>query len=223
VILNSRAARVMTTPSARPSMPRTSFAMAIKDYTFIRPGIAVSISALCLIAALVVGVVLISSLQQAARTVDSARRTAFTLSSYNAALQTWQELVASEDPQLKRPESRAMRDNIRKALVQQLQETRAAATDTSYQRLLDQVIKGLGATDAGMDAAGREAMVVVMARQDQAMLQAVAQSQRAVQLSAVLIALTVLAAGTLVVPMAWLYIRYKRGTLTKPAVMQAKA
>lgn len=204
-------------------MPRTSFAMAIKDYTFIRPGIAVSISALCLIAALVVGVVLISSLQQAARTVDSARRTAFTLSSYNAALQTWQELVASEDPQLKRPESRAMRDNIRKALVQQLQETRAAATDTSYQRLLDQVIKGLGATDAGMDAAGREAMVVVMARQDQAMLQAVAQSQRAVQLSAVLIALTVLAAGTLVVPMAWLYIRYKRGTLTQPAVMQAKA
>jgi phosphomevalonate kinase len=204
-------------------MPRTSFAMAIKDYTFIRPGIAVSISALCLIAALVVGVVLISSLQQAARTVDSARRTAFTLSSYNAALQTWQELVASEDPQLKRPESRAMRDNIRKALLQQLQETRAAATDTSYQRLLDQVIKGLGATDAGMDAAGREAMVVVMARQDQAMLQAVAQSQRAVQLSAVLIALTVLAAGTLVVPMAWLYIRYKRGTLTQPAVMQAKA
>ena len=66
-------------------------------------------------------------------------------------------------------------------------------------------------------------MVVVMARQDQAMLQAVAQSQRAVQLSAVLIALTVLAAGTLVVPMAWLYIRYKRGTLTQPAVMQAKA
>lgn len=213
----------MTTPSARPSMPRTSFAMAIKDYTFIRPGIAVSISALCLIAALVVGVVLISSLQQAARTVDSARRTAFTLSSYNAALQTWQELVASEDPQLKRPESRTMRDNIRKALLQQLQETRAAATDTSYQRLLDQVIKGLGATEAGMDAAGREAMVVVMTRQDQAMLQAVAQSQRAVSLSAVLIALTVLAAGTLVVPMAWLYIRYKRGTLTQPSVMHAKA
>jgi hypothetical protein len=30
-------------------------------------------------------------------------------------------------------------------------------------------------------------------------------------LAAVLLALTVLAAGMLVIPMAWLYIRYKRG------------
>ena len=32
-----------------------------------------------------------------------------------------------------------------------------------------------------------------------------------VQLAAVLLALTVLAAGTLVVPMAWLYLRHNRG------------
>ena len=31
------------------------------------------------------------------------------------------------------------------------------------------------------------------------------------QLAALLLALTILAAGMLVVPMAWLYIRYKRG------------
>ena len=190
--------------------------MAIKDYTFIRPGIAVSISAVCLIAALIVGVLLIGSLRQAARTVDASRRTAFTLQGYNAALQTWQELVASEDPELKRPESRAMRDNIRRALTEQLKNARASSTDTAYQSLLDQVIKGLAATEAGIDAAGREAMVTVLARQDEAMLQAVATSQRAVLLSAVLIGLTVLAAGTLVVPMAWLYIRFKRG-VTIPA------
>ncbi len=203
-------------------MPRTSFAMAIKDYTFIRPGIAVSVSAACLIAALVVGVGLIRSLGEAARIVDVSRRTAFTLHGYNAALQAWQELVASEDPELKRPESRAMRDNIRKSLTEQIQEMRASATDTAYRSLLDQVLKGLTGTEAGIDAAGREAMVVVLARQDDAMLQAVATSQRAVLLSAVLIALTVLAAGTLVVPMAWLYIRYKRGALIPPGAMQTK-
>ena len=42
----------MTAQAPRPSVPRSSFAAALKDYTFIRPGIAVSISAACLIAAL---------------------------------------------------------------------------------------------------------------------------------------------------------------------------
>jgi len=60
-------------------------------------------------------------------------------------------------------------------------------------------------------------MVVVLARQDDAMLQAVGVSQRAVLLSALLIALTVVAAGTLVVPMAWLYMRFKRGALIQVA------
>jgi len=36
-------------------------------------------------------------------------------------------------------------------------------------------------------------------------------SQQAVLLSAVLLALTIIAAGMLIVPMAWLYVRYKRG------------
>lgn len=203
----------MTMPPPRPSTPRGSFAMALKDYTFIRPGIAVSISAACLIAALVVGGVLISSLRGANATVDLARRTMFTLHGYNAALQTWQQLVASEDPQLRNPESVALRDQIRAALRGQLEALRASVADTGFQRLIGTVLQGLEATAAGMDEAGRQAMIVVMTRQDDAMLQALAASQRAVLLSVVLIALTVLAAGTLVVPMAWLYIRFKRGAL----------
>jgi hypothetical protein len=187
--------------------------MALKDYTFIRPGIAVSISAACLIAALVVGGVLISSLRGANATVDLARRTMFTLHGYNAALQTWQQLVASEDPQLRNPESVALRDQIRAALRGQLEALRASVADTGFQRLIGPVLQGLEATAAGMDEVGRQAMIVVMTRQDDAMLQALAASQRAVLLSMVLIALTVLAAGTLVVPMAWLYIRFKRGAL----------
>ncbi len=203
----------MTMPPPRPSTPRGSFAMALKDYTFIRPGIAVSISAACLIAALVIGGVLISSLRGANATVDLARRTMFTLHGYHAALQTWQQLVASEDPQLRNPESVALRDQIRAALRGQLEALRASVADTGFQRLIGTVLQGLEATAAGIDEAGRQAMIVVMTRQDDAMLQAVAASQRAVLLSVVLIALTVLAAGTLVVPMAWLYIRFKRGAL----------
>ena len=54
-------------------------------------------------------------------------------------------------------------------------------------------------------------MVVLLARQDSAMFAAAATAQRGVLLAAVLLALTILAAGMMVVPMAWLYIRYKRG------------
>ena len=208
----------MTMPPPRPSTPRGSFAMALKDYTFIRPGIAVSISAACLIAALVIGGVLISSLRGANATVDLARRTMFTLHGYNAALQTWQQLVASEDPQLRNPESVALRDQIRAALRGQLEALRASVADTGFQRLIGTVLQGLEATAAGIDEAGRQAMIVVMTRQDDAMLQAVAASQRAVLLSVVLIALTVLAAGTLVVPMAWLYIRFKLGALIQSRI-----
>ena len=47
--------------------------------------------------------------------------------------------------------------------------------------------------------------------QDNRLFEAAAASQQAVLLAAVLLALTVLAAGMLVLPMAWLYIRYKQG------------
>ena len=207
----------MTAQPPRPSVPRSSFAAALKDYTFIRPGIAVSISAACLIAALIIGVFLIGSLKRATAIVDVARRTVFTVHGYNAALQTWQQLVVSEDPELKKPESRALRDRIRSSLTGELRKLAAATQDSSQHTLIETVIKGLQATTVGLDEAGRQAMVVVLARQDDAMLQAVGVSQRAVLLSALLIALTVVAAGTLVVPMAWLYMRFKRGALIQVA------
>jgi hypothetical protein len=54
-------------------------------------------------------------------------------------------------------------------------------------------------------------MIVLLARQDSAMFHAAQASQQAVLLSAILLALTIVAAGTLIVPMAWLYVRHKRG------------
>ncbi len=54
-------------------------------------------------------------------------------------------------------------------------------------------------------------MIVLLAKQDSTMFQAAEASQRGVLLAAVLLALTIIAAGMLIVPMAWLYVRYKRG------------
>ena len=66
----------MSTPlPPRGSMPRSSFAIAMKDYTFIRPGIAVTISAVTLVAALLCGVLLIRSVLHASATVDHGART----------------------------------------------------------------------------------------------------------------------------------------------------
>jgi hypothetical protein len=54
-------------------------------------------------------------------------------------------------------------------------------------------------------------MIVLLHDQDTALFDAAEASQRGVLLAAVLLALTILAAGLLIVPMAWLYVRYKRG------------
>ena len=195
----------------RVSVPRSSFAVAIKDYTFVRPGIAVSISALCLVAALVVGGILIGSLRRASAMVEYARKSAFTLHDYNAALDTWHQLVTSEDPELQKPESRSLRDSIRTALTAQLNQMAAATGDTTQKNLIATVVRGLQSMNVGLDDAARQSMIVMLSRQDDAMFQAIASSQRAVLLSAVLIALTIIAAGSMVVPMAWLYIRFKQG------------
>lgn len=202
----------MTPPlPPRPSVGRSSFAIAMKDYTFIRPGVAVTISAAVLVAALVVGILLIGSLGRAARTVRQGGQTAQTLHRYNAALEVWRQLAAGGDSTLRRPEARALRDSLRTDLrdnFARLQESLASEVDSSLVRT---ILEGLATGDVEMGGAARQSMIVLLARQDSAMFQAAATSQRAVLFSAALLGLTVLAAGLLVVPMAWLYVRYKRG------------
>lgn len=203
----------MTTPSMppRPSVGRSSFAIAMKDYTFIRPGIAVSISAVTLIAALIIGIVLIRSLGRASTTVERGARTVQTLHRYSAGLEVWRQMATSTDPAYRRPEVIAQRDSVRHALQAQLSRLAPTMADTADQELVRTVLGGLATTDVGVGTQARQAMIVLLAHQDNRMFEAAQASQQAVLLSAVLLALTVLAAGMLVVPMAWLYIRYKRG------------
>lgn len=195
----------------RPSVGRSSFAIAMKDYTFIRPGIAVSISAVTLVAALIIGALLIKSLGHAARTVRRGGETAQTLHSYNAALEVWRQMASSTDPSFQRPEVRQLRDSIRSSLTDKFAALQKSVTTADDSSLIRTVLEGLASADVGITTEGRQAMIVLLAHQDAALFEAAEASQRAVLLSAVLLGLSVLAAGLLVIPMAWLYIRHKRG------------
>ena len=205
----------MTTPPPhlppRPSVGRSSFAIAMKDYTFIRPGIAVSISAATLALALVIGFWLIVSLRGAAATVENGARTVETLHRYNAGLEVWRQMVTSTDPAYRRPEAIAQRDSIGRALREELATLGTEMTDAGDRDRVRQVLDGLTRTDPSIGTESRQAMIVLLAKQDSAMFRAAQTSQNAVLLSAALLGLTVVAAGMLVIPMAWLYIRYKRG------------
>jgi hypothetical protein len=190
----------------------------MKDYTFIRPGIAVSISAATLVLALAVGVWLIVSLRSAATTVESGARTVETLHKYNAGLEVWRQMVTSTDPAYKRPEALAQRDSIGRALREQLARLATEMSDPTDQERVQQVLEGLTRTDPTIGTEARQAMIVLLAKQDAAMFKAAETSQKAVLLAAALLGLTVVAAGMLVIPMAWLYIRYKRGAVIEVKV-----
>ncbi len=210
----------MTTPPLppRPSVGRSSFAIAMKDYTFIRPGIAVTISAATLLAAVIIGVLLIGSLGRAARTVRQGGQTAQTLHRYNAALEVWRGMAVGGDSLLERPEARRMRDSIRTALTGNVSALQAGLEDATDSAMVRTILEGLATGDVELTSDARQAMIVLLARQDSAMFQAAATSQRAVLFSALLLGLTVLAAGMLVIPMAWLYVRYKRGAVIEVKV-----
>lgn len=205
----------MTTPPpgfpSRPSVGRSSFAVAMKDYTFIRPGIAVTISAVTLALALVIGLWLIVSLDRAAATVTHGARTSETLHRYNAGLEVWREMATGTDPRLRRAEAVAQRDSLGRKLRIELSDLASSMDDGHERDLVQTVLGGLTSTGTGAGTEARQAMIVLLAKQDSALFQAARTSQQAVLLSSVLLALTIIAASLLIVPMAWLYVRYKRG------------
>src|SRR5213596_2004559 len=111
-----------TPPPGRPSVGRSSFAIAMKDYTFIRPGIAVTISAATLALALAIGMWLIFSLREAAQTVSRGAHTSETLHRYSAGLEVWREMATSADPRFRRVEAVAQRDSLGRMLRGQLSD-----------------------------------------------------------------------------------------------------
>src|SRR6266576_2297311 len=154
----------MTTPPgfpSRPSVGRSSFAVAMKDYTVIRPVIAVTISAVTLALALVIGLWLIGSLNGAATTVTRGARTSETLHRYNAGLEVWREMATSTDPRFRRPEAVAQRDTLGRMLRVQLAELGNAMPDDRERDLVQTVLSGLTSTATGIATEARQAMIVL--------------------------------------------------------------
>ncbi len=203
----------MTTPPLppRPSVGRSSFAIAMKDYTFIRPGIAVTISAVTLIAAVVIGVSLIHMLDRASKTVTRGANTSQTLHGYSAQYEVWHQMATSADPAYKKPDAVAQREALRDHLRSRLADLGRTLPDSGDQDQIRAILEGLATTDATASTAARQAMTVLLGTQDAALFEAAQTSQQGVTFAAVLLGLTVIAAGTLVIPMAWLYVRYKQG------------
>jgi hypothetical protein len=182
------------------TQPRSSLAIALQDYKGLRPGIALTIAAIALIAALIVGIIHTVGLGRSSGAIAEGGRTMRTLHRYTATLEVWRQMAAS--PQ-QFPEQQKLRDSLAAALKTQLGEIIGDINSWTPDR---PVAAGL---DLGQR--GREAMMVLTARQDSALFRTAAGYQRSQMFAAILIGLTVIAAGVLIIPMSWVYVRYKRG------------
>jgi hypothetical protein len=133
------------------------------------------------------------------------------LHSYSAAYEVWHQMATSSDAAYKTPQAAAQRDTLREHLRTNLAALGKSLKDTADQTQVQTILVGLASTDPAASTNARQAMTVLLGRQDAALFDAAEASHQGVWITAVLLGLTVIAAATLVVPMAWLYIRYKRG------------
>lgn len=188
---------------------RSSLAIALEDYKGPRPGIALTIAAVFLLAAILVGVIHIVMLGKAGNSIEDGSQTIRTLNSYNAALEVWRQLAT--DTGEVSPQEAQLRDSVALALQRQFRTLRAELEDSTDQELVDHILDDFTPTEAGVGLTGREALIVLKARQDSAIFQAATGWQSSQWLAALIIGLAVVAAGVMIIPMSWAYVRYKRG------------
>ena len=200
------------------TQPRSSLAIALQDYKGPRPGIALTIAAVALIAALIVGIAHTVLLGRSSAAIREGGETMRTLHRYNAGLEVWRQMATSSQG-VQFPDQVRLRDSLASALHAQLFGLREVLTDSLDRALVGEIVSDLETwsaerpLEAGLDLGlrGREAMMVLTARQDSALFRAAQRSQRAQMFAAILIALTIIAAGGLIIPLSWVYVRYKRG------------
>lgn len=190
--------------------PRSSLAIALQDYRGPRPGIALTVAAVALLAAIVVGAIHIVNLGRARTQIEEARQTIRTLHQYDATLEVWRQMAAEAAVQF--DAQRVLRDSIALELRRNLDALRNRLSDPEDRELVSRIYAALEpGADLDPATAGREAMILLRGRMDASLLGVVGTSQRSQVFAAVLIALTVLAAGVLIIPMSWVYVRYKQG------------
>ena len=202
----------------RMSTGRSSLAIALNQYyTGPRPGIALSIAAIALIAAVAIGIAHVVMLGQSGLAIADGQRTMRTLHKYNAALEVWRQMAVLPEKDIQFPAQKRLRDSIAAALRNDVKTLQNETTDATNYRLLGTVLSDLqpgGAEKAPMldlGTNGRSAMIVLAAREDSALFRAAERYQQSQFFAALVIGLTVVAAASLIFPMAWAYIRFKRG------------
>jgi hypothetical protein len=174
--------------------------------------VALTIAAVALLAAMVLGVVHVVGLGRAAARLQESQQTIRALHRYNAALEVWRQMAVDR---LEFTAQQRLRDSLAVALRTELNDLRASMRDSTDRALVSQVLDDLqrprepAAFELGVS--GREAMILLVSRQEAALFEAAAASQRARLVGGALIALTVIAAGVLIIPMSWVYVRFKRG------------
>jgi len=192
---------------------RASLALALQDYKGPRPGVSLILAALVLLVAVVVGVAHIVMLGQSGGAIEDGRRTIRALHSYNAALEVWRKMAATP---VQFADQEHLRDSIASALQEELSAFQREITDTTDQKLVALVLEDVSqpaqadAWGPELGLRGRAAMVLLTARQDSALFRAAARYNKSQYVAAVFIGLAVFAAVILIVPMSWMYVRYKR-------------
>jgi hypothetical protein len=189
--------------------PRSSLAIALEDYKGPRPGIALTIAAVFLLAAIVIGVIHVAMLGKAGNAIEDGSQTIRTLNGYNAALEVWRQLAA--DTSEVTPQEAQLRDSIALALQRQFTSLRAELEEPTDQQLVDEILDDFTTAEGEVGVQGREAIIILKARQDSAIFQAATGWQSSQYLAALIIGLAVIAAGVMIIPMSWAYVRYKRG------------
>lgn len=204
----------------RMSAPRSSLAIALGQYYTgpVRPGVALTIAAVALLAAMVVGVLHVIMLGRSGLAISAGQGTMRTLNRYNAALEVWRQMASLPEKELQFPQQIRLRDSIASALQTEFTTLQGTVSDSVDKRLIGQVLSDLAATAPGsvtgrmeLGTQGRGAMIVLSARQDSALFRAAGDYHRSQFLAAVLIGLTVIASASLIFPISWAYIRYKQG------------
>ncbi len=196
--------------------PRSSLAIALEYYKGPRPGIALTIAAVALIGALIVGVIHVIALGKDRGVISDGQKTASTINRHAAALDVWRQMALSRDELS--PEWLRVRDSIGVSLRVDLQDLRSELTDPMAQLFVGDILESLRNPSTGpesdinmLTAQASRAMIALTARHDSALFLAVERSQRSQLIGAISTALTLLAAVCLIAPLSWVYLRYKAG------------
>src|SRR5206468_382370 len=112
---------------------------------------------------------LIFSLNEAAQMVAGGAGTSATLHRYNAGLEVWRQMATGAEPGFRRVEAVAQRDSLGRQLRVELADLGNTMDDDEDRQRVKTILGGLTSTGTGAGTDARQAMIVLLAKQDSAL------------------------------------------------------